>query len=251
MVSPIKSILGQNPLKDLIGYETKADLAIFTITLLSFYLFIYPNFQTWNKKQLKTVLTASTPYLGTIAILSSISAKTGTPKGLTALVAVGIIIFTASINHRSKIKNLKGLYPEITLGTILISVVASFTKFPSLYDIVVLLGLSITALILVFAFFYILDIQRDKLILLPIWSHFIDASSTVIALNNSLSESRLLANIFIQYLGPYGIFLMKALIIIPLTFFAVRNLDEKHSLFALYVISALGLILGVRNILLI
>lgn len=251
MVSPIKSILGQNPVQGLLGYETTADLAIFTITILSFYLLIYPNFENWTKKQVKTVFKASTPYLGTTAVISSISAQQGTPLGLTAITCLAIIFFAVSINRKDEILGLKGLYQETLLGALVLGFTFQFVQLPEIYSIGKLLVLSTASITSLFAVLAVFDLRRDGMIFLPIWAHFLDAASTVIALENSFSESRLLARIFIELLGPYGIFLMKALIIVPLTFYAVRALDGKHALLSVYIITALGLILGIRNILMV
>lgn len=251
MVSPIKSISGQTRLQDLIGYETTTDLAIIAVTALSFYTLIYPNFKTWDKKQIKTIFKASTPYLIAIAMVSALSTGQKTPLEPTLITAASVLIFSASLNYRSNIKNLKGLYPEITLGTVLLLFMSSYTGFPSISIIFRLIMLSLAATATVTVFLYFSNLRNDRLVLLPIWAHFVDAASTVIALENSLTESRLLAKLFIEFLGPYGIFLMKAFIIVPATFFAVSKLDEKHFLLAIYIISALGFVLGIRNILLI
>lgn len=251
MVSLIKSILGETQIQALVGYETKADLILFLVTVLSFYFFIYPNFEKWNKKQIKTILKAFTPYLGAIAIVSSISAQTGTHVLSTTVTGLAIIFFAASIYLRPNIDSLKHLYPEITVGIFLTVYLLVQTQVPSFYTVFKLSALSIASILPVYLFLYLFDLRRDKMILFPVWAHFVDASSTVIALENSLTESRILASFFIDVFGPYGIFLMKSMVIIPITFFAVENLEEKYSLLAVYIVTSMGLILGVRNILLI
>jgi len=94
---------------------------------------------------------------------------------------------------------------------------------------------------------------RDKIkieLLAPIIAHLMDASSTVTSIRYGASEQQFVARLFIESLGPYGIFLLKAISIIPIVYIIDRETDGTKRIFYLYVITALGLVITFRNVLL-
>lgn len=96
--------------------------------------------------------------------------------------------------------------------------------------------------------FYIFQNEKIGLELLaPITTHFMDASSTVISLSNGGIEKQLVAGLFIETIGPYGIFLLKAITIIPIVYIINKETEDQERIFYLYIITALGLVITLRN----
>lgn len=127
------------------------------------------------------------------------------------------------------------------------SLLASLLYFVSSFslDYIILGEIFLFAGLFVFPFalavFYF-DFRKFYVVIL--FSHFLDASSTRIALRKGLRESRVLANLFLEIFGVYGIFLMKALIFIPITYYILEKNYAKELIFLL---SIYGLVLGLRN----
>jgi uncharacterized membrane protein len=84
---------------------------------------------------------------------------------------------------------------------------------------------------------------------LPVIAHYFDATSTVVSLANGGEEKHVLASLFIDNFGPYSMFLMKTLIIVPVTWYVVKETDGDVQRFVLFVIALLGFALGTRNLL--
>lgn len=98
--------------------------------------------------------------------------------------------------------------------------------------------------------YYLINPKTGGEILAPIATHFMDASSTVVSISNGAVEKQFIARLFIENLGPYGIFALKAMAIIPIVYIIDRETENKERIFYLYTITALGLVITVRNTLL-
>ncbi len=86
----------------------------------------------------------------------------------------------------------------------------------------------------------------------PIAAHYLDATSTVVALSLGGTEQQLVAARLIDVLGPYAIFILKTVVIIPVVYLIELKInDEKEKLFYFFIIAALGLGITVRNVLVI
>lgn len=84
---------------------------------------------------------------------------------------------------------------------------------------------------------------------LPVSAHFYDATTTVVALAFQAEEKHVVAQQFINIFGPYGMFLMKGLFIIPITWYIVEEFEGEERNYYLFLITLLGLSIGTRNIL--
>lgn len=85
--------------------------------------------------------------------------------------------------------------------------------------------------------------------LVPIAAHYWDASTSVVALSYGATEKHVLAQFFIDNLGPSGMFVMKTLIIIPATYYIVEETEGERKRYYLFLVALLGIALGTRNIL--
>ncbi len=85
--------------------------------------------------------------------------------------------------------------------------------------------------------------------LIPIYAHFWDASSTFVVLNYGGAEKHVLADYFIQLMGPKGMFIMKGLVIFPAVLYINKEFEGEERNYYLFLIALLGFALGTRNIL--
>ena len=97
---------------------------------------------------------------------------------------------------------------------------------------------------------YLLRNRLRPYLVVPVITHFMDASSTVVALSKGAVEKQFIARFFIESLGPHGIFILKSISIIPIVYIINRETEGKEKIFYLYIITALGLVITVRNTLL-
>lgn len=81
----------------------------------------------------------------------------------------------------------------------------------------------------------------------PVFSHYLDASTSFVALSSGAREKMFLGRFFVELFGPSGIFVLKTLIIVPLTYYIFRRFEGEERLYLLYFITALGMVLSARN----
>lgn len=184
------------------------------------------------------------PYAFTVSIVSA-SAAAGLEVTYSLTAAFGSL--TALVMSMTKLEGIKAYTLEAILGITSLSFV--WTQSSPTISIIVFIEMIALAIILLLpiVIIYLIDENFGFISIFPIFGHFLDASSTVLALDRGLQESRVLAGTFIEYLGSYGIFLMKALIIIPVVYFIERKMEEEVTGTALFMIGMYGLVLGLRN----
>lgn len=187
-----------------------------------------------------------TPYIiltGLTSAAFSINKYTLSLFLITSISVTLLVLFTAHLKDRKK-----AYIAELMTGLVFLSVAVTLVK--PYINLGFLLEIILLTLI-PFAAIYLPHIKWKKTIsglyLFPIFTHFFDAASTVKALEEGLNESQFLARIFIEYLGPNGIFIMKALIFIPLSYYVSEQIEENMSRDLLYMIGVYGLVLGLRN----
>lgn len=83
---------------------------------------------------------------------------------------------------------------------------------------------------------------------LPVAAHFFDASTTVTALQFGGSEKHVLARFFIENFGPYSMFLMKGLVIIPVVYYIYEEVEGEERNYYLFLIAMLGFAIATRNL---
>jgi len=82
----------------------------------------------------------------------------------------------------------------------------------------------------------------------PIFVHYLDATSTVVALSYGAEEKHVLGNVFIDVFGPYGMFLMKTLVIVPVVYYIFTRFEDVYERnYYLFLITLLGLGITTRN----
>lgn len=84
---------------------------------------------------------------------------------------------------------------------------------------------------------------------IPVAAHLYDATTTYVALGYGAQEKHVLADFFIQSMGPTGMFVMKSLIVIPAVYYINENVEGQEKLYYLFLISILGIGIATRNIL--
>ncbi|MFB6190473.1 MAG: DUF63 family protein [Candidatus Nanohaloarchaea archaeon] len=83
---------------------------------------------------------------------------------------------------------------------------------------------------------------------LPVAAHYWDAASSVVALFYGGAEKHVLAQFFVDVLGLPGMFVMKTLVIVPVVYLLVRDMEGEKRLYYLFLVAVLGLALGTRNL---
>ncbi|MFB6175485.1 MAG: DUF63 family protein [Candidatus Nanohalobium sp.] len=229
-------------------FESITDLILFTLITAVFLYFIYPRIEKKETKISTGFYTTSVLYLISIGITSATGAK-GLQIPILLAASAGITFFL--IRSRTKLeKNISSYRIEAATGLLLLIGLTMYRGLPELIPITRGLSLTVLATAVTAAGFLLVNLRPSSKLLLPVAAHYLDAASTVVALQKSLKESRFLANLFIKNLGPGGIIVMKALVIIPVVYFST-NFDEEYEGLLLYIVFALGLVLGVRNLFLI
>lgn len=84
---------------------------------------------------------------------------------------------------------------------------------------------------------------------LPVAAHFFDASTTVTALQFGGSEKHVVASFLIENFGPYSMFPMKAMVVIPIVYYIHEEINGEEKNYYLFLIAMLGFAIGTRNIL--
>lgn len=84
--------------------------------------------------------------------------------------------------------------------------------------------------------------------LIPVIAHYWDASTSFIALSYGAYEKHVLAQFFVNSLGPAGMFVMKTLIIVPATYYIMEDVEGERKRYYLFLVALLGIALGTRNI---
>lgn len=85
--------------------------------------------------------------------------------------------------------------------------------------------------------------------LVPVAAHYLDATSTFVALTFGAEEKHVLGRIFIELFGNGGMFLLKTMVIIPVVYYIVKDIEGEEKIFYLFIITLLGLGIATRNIL--
>ena len=85
---------------------------------------------------------------------------------------------------------------------------------------------------------------------IPIAAHFFDASSTYVGITMAGAEEKhVLADTVMQSVGPSGIFLVKAAIIIPVVYIIYNDYEDEKRNYYLFLVALLGFAITTRNML--
>lgn len=158
---------------------------------------------------------------------------------------------TAAILVSKKLELLKGIEYHKTFGslgvTALLTVLGLYSfSTPEAFIEVGLIFAPLTAIV-----YYGTDLMTDLEVYsfaIPVSAHFFDATTSFVALNRGATEKHVLANHFINFMGPAGMFVMKALVIIPATYYVCTEMEGKDRRYYLFLIALLGFALGARNL---
>lgn len=81
----------------------------------------------------------------------------------------------------------------------------------------------------------------------PVAAHYLDASSTFTALSYGANEKHVLGRAFIDIFGPSGMFIMKTLVIVPVSYYLITEFEGEEKMFYIFLITMLGLGIATRN----
>jgi len=170
----------------------------------------------------------------------------------TPIIYILMFVFVVSTLFISKKLEGRELveYHKLTsvIGLVLVLVTLSLfetVNFPIVFDFIIL---SLVSILPILAGLYFLKPEYlTYAFVIPVAAHFLDAASTIVALGQGAEEKHVLANIFIDIFGSYGMFIMKGLVIIPITFVVLKEFEGNERNYYLFLISLLGLALATRN----
>lgn len=236
-------------------YNTTVYALLFAVTAI--YL-VYPAVKKIDLSFDKRFFIAITPFvfmggvtrsLRDLNILDTILLETPIIYILMFLFTFSLLYLTNLLEQRHIINSYSALMSVI--GFFILSLVILKLYFNAEIDIGViqefsiLLGLS--TLVLLISTRFLSNELLGYQFIIPIVAHFADAASTITALNAGAEEKHVLANLFIDVFGVYGMFLMKSLVIIPVTYYLVMEFDGEKKNYYLFLVALLGLALATRN----
>ncbi len=82
----------------------------------------------------------------------------------------------------------------------------------------------------------------------PVSAHYLDATSTLVALSHGADEKHVIGRRFIEIFGNWGMFPLKTLVIIPIVIYIIRNFDGEEKVFYIFIITLLGVGIATRNL---
>lgn len=161
--------------------------------------------------------------------------------------ALGILALVAS----KKLEQYKNIHYHKTLFGISLTLLLITISFYTLKNTTaVFLQLFITFLWAT-AGFIALKIFKPELMRFeftaPVSAHYLDATSTFVALSFNANEKHVLGRFFIDIFGPSGMFILKSIVIVPATVYIIREFEGEERMFYLFIITMLGLGIATRN----
>lgn len=195
---------------------------------------------------------ALTPFLAIISLTSAAFSMDYLvfPLAISILSVLALVAMTFSVREIRTAYILEAL-SGLVFFLILLAFLGITMEFPIQTPLFILFYAS-AAFAPVYLLYKFSPVKKlGVLFLFPIFTHLLDASSTFLALQKGLEESQFLAQKFISFIGPEGIFVMKYLIILPVSLYMAKRRDQKFFEEILYLIGIYGLVLGFRNLFLI
>lgn len=198
--------------------------------------------------------------LGPWIILGGITAPIELTGNALSIISQPIVIIPslltaalASIKIGKKLEEMKNLAYTKTVFTtgLLLSLIAltfhSIENFQALRTLATITVLWLIPGLLFLRTFFPRFFSAE--LIFPVVMHYMDATTTVVALRLGGYEQHIVARYFIDMLGPYGIFVLKSIVILPAVLMIREKTEGREKLFYLFLVSALGLGIAVRNLL--
>ncbi|MFB6241945.1 MAG: DUF63 family protein [Candidatus Nanosalina sp.] len=232
-------------------YNTIAYAAIFGA--LTVYV-IYPLIQKMDIEIDKEFIKGFIPFImfgGALRALKDINAVNSlilvTPFIYIVLITAGL----ASLIVSREIEKQKGIGYHKTLSSIGFLLLAVSLSFYSIKNFQAILLEGTLILIWSSIGFLILKAFKPELLKFeftaPVAAHYLDASSTFTALSFGANEKHVIGRIFIDLMGPTGMFVMKTMVIVPASYYLVEEFEGEEKMFYIFLITALGLGIAMRN----
>ena len=167
----------------------------------------------------------------------------------TVEILFGIPVFFLVLFLQRKTKNYVSL--SLKIGAVLCATQVIFYRIQNpagLGYIILFFSLSVSAVYLLSRY---IPFIRDRLSQYVLYSHMLDATSTFVTLqffSEHFYEEHVLANVFMSFFGPVGMYLMKLLIILPALYVLYRyKVDKEFSNLVKVIFTVFGLAAGARS----
>ncbi|MBY6294424.1 DUF63 family protein [Nanohaloarchaea archaeon H01] len=165
----------------------------------------------------------------------------------------GLLIITAvsMLVASKKIEEYRGIEYQKVLASMGLGALLLILPFFTLQEPKALTTFLLTIPAWALPGYLILKAEKPELLswefTLPVAAHFLDATSTFAALSYGAEEKHVLGRIAIDIFGSWGMFPLKAAVIIPVVLYIRENFSEEEKVFYLFIIIALGLGIATRN----
>lgn len=256
MLSQVKSFLLQNFWDALVHgtynpYNTLVYAIIFGF--LALYV-VYPGVKRLGLSFDREFFMAVSPYVLLAGALSAIGSVSSALMFQEPVIAVLMLLLTI-------LALLAGLWLEkrtglayhktvMVAGLIFLGFALSIFSFDDLTSLPLFTGLTVVWAV---GGYVILRFVKPDLLnsgfTVPVAAHYLDASTTVAVLSTGGTENQVLAGYFVSLLGPYGIFLLKTLVIVPVVYYILENFEGDERNYYLFLVASLGFALAMRNML--
>lgn len=210
---------------------------------------VYPGVKKLGLEFDREFFMAVAPYVFLAGVIGALGSNWGmySPPMVFSAVLAGlgaILVLSKQLENRTGI----GYYmPVMFAGLALLGVALTRFSFnPGILDVF----LPVTFAWAVVGYAVLKTFQPNLLRLefvLPVAAHYLDASTTVAVLSMGGTENQVLAGYFVSMLGPYGIFVLKTLVIVPLVYYIEKSFRGEEKNYYLFLIAALGFAIATRN----
>ena len=260
MLDPVKNFLFEKfwlPILDESVYYNPYNTAVYAILfgLLIIYV-VRPAIKKIDIEVDKNFVLGFTPFIvfgGALRTLKDIDAVNTifleTPFIYLLLFGTGLsLLYTSKkLEQRTEVS-----YHRILAASGVILTVLTLPLFQIRQPLAMILFLGITTLWITVGYLSLRYVKPEFMrwdFTLPVSAHYLDATSTLTALQFGADEKHVLGRIFIDIFGNGGMFILKSLVIIPVVVYIVRNFEGEEKTFYIFIITLLGLGIATRNIL--
>lgn len=262
MLSGIKSFLVEKfwtPIVNESVYYNPFNTTVYALMFgIAALYFVYPMSKRMDIDFDKKFFIGVTPYiflggmarsLKDVGIVNTILLETPFIYFVMFFLTIGALLFSKTMAEMVEYRDFEYHKLFSAIGFLILLLVLSLYTFTNFSALIYFLGVMASWSI---PLYMLLKFLKPELLsysfTVPVATHFFDASTTVTSLAFGGAEKHVLAQFFIANYGPIGMFIMKALVIIPIVYYIVENIEGEERNYYLFLIALLGIALGTRNI---
>ncbi|MFB6203271.1 MAG: DUF63 family protein [Candidatus Nanohaloarchaea archaeon] len=260
MFSGVKNFVVENFWKPALGAGFRYNIfntSVYALISGLVAVYLYPLSKRMGVRYSRQFLLSVTPYIVMTGILAATAASgevAGLPfsKPLAVLSALSLTVVLYRVS--SRLSRLTGYSTErcFTVSGILMVLLFLIPLTPMITwpFIRTFLFTFAWAVPLLLFWRYGVSPLSKSVYLAPMAAHLFDATTTVVSLGRGGIEKNLVARYFIQFMGPSGIFVLKAVAVLPAVYYIENVMEGDRKRYYLLMVTAVGVAVGVRNLVL-